>query len=57
MLDLLPSTKIENVKDEPITDDSEDELDLGNNDNKPFGTNTAIMHTNSDYNLKIIKVN
>ena len=53
----MPSTKIENVKDEPITDDSEDELDLGNNDNKPFGTNTAIMHTNSDYNLKIIKVN
>ncbi|KAM3144273.1 hypothetical protein pb186bvf_003735 [Paramecium bursaria] len=57
LLDLLPSTKIDNIKDDQVTDDSEDEQDFGNNDNKPFGANTAIIHTNSEFNLKVLKVN
>ena len=49
------------MKDEPVSDDSEHEREENHfkyyNVNKPYDDQTAIIHTNCDENLKIIKVN
>ncbi|KAM3144172.1 hypothetical protein pb186bvf_003634 [Paramecium bursaria] len=62
LLDQLPSQtpKMEQlVKDEPVSEDSENERDYFYkiNKNKPYSDQTAIIHTNCDKDLIIQKVN